>query len=167
MKDQAIPDDLVYRGSASIAARGSALPARHGDLRRGLATVMAGALGAFACGWDRPISWRCCSPARCSCRSRIDPGRVRRRAARVAVRKDLALEIIRRIGEGGAVDHRSSTRPHDRGLRWTADSRSPTWRSRPAPPTACRPDAALRRYLDQRDGRRVRPGVRADLASAR
>jgi 3-isopropylmalate/(R)-2-methylmalate dehydratase large subunit len=156
MKDQAVPDDLVYRGiSHQLLLEDRRCQPGMVICGADSHTVMAGALGAFACGMGSTdilallLTGEVFLPIPDSIRVEFEGA-----LPEWLFGKDLALEIIRRIGEGGAVDQSLEYCDHtDGGL--PMDSRF-TIANMAVEAGATNgvfvPDAALRRYLDQRDG---------------
>jgi 3-isopropylmalate dehydratase large subunit len=156
MKQQSIPDDLVYRGiSHQLLLEDRRCQPGMVICGADSHTVMAGALGAFACGMGSTdilamlLTGEVILPVPPSIRIDFEGA-----LPEWLFGKDLALEIIRRIGEGGAVDQ--SLEYADRtttGL--PMDSRF-TIANMAVEAGATNgvfvPDDALRRYLAARDG---------------
>jgi 3-isopropylmalate/(R)-2-methylmalate dehydratase large subunit len=114
MKDQSVSDDLVYRGiSHQLLVEDRRCQPGMVICGADSHTVMAGALGAFACGMGSTdilallLTGEVILPVPDSIRVDFEGT-----LPEWLFGKDLALEIIRRLGEGGAVDR--SLEYHDR-----------------------------------------------------
>ena len=151
-----IPQDLVFRGiSHQLLVEDRRCQPGMVICGADSHTVMAGALGAFACGMGSTdiLALLLTGEVLLSIPESI---RVEFEGAMPEwlSGKDLALEIIRRLGEGGAVDR--ALEYHDRtrdGL--TMDSRFAVANmavEAGATNGVFVPDDALRRYLAERDG---------------
>jgi len=156
MKREAVPQDLVFRGiSHQLLVEDRRCQPGMVICGADSHTVMAGALGAFACGMGSTdiLALLLTGEVLLSVPESI---RVDLEGAlpEWLSGKDLALEIIRRLGEGGAVDR--ALEYHDRtrdGL--TMDSRFAVANmavEAGATNGVFAPDDALRRYLAERDG---------------
>jgi len=156
MKQECVPQDLVFRGiSHQLLVEDRRCQPGMVICGADSHTVMAGALGAFACGMGSTdiLALLLTGEVLLSVPESI---RVDFEGAlpEWLSGKDLALEIIRRLGEGGAVDR--ALEYHDRtrgGL--TMDSRFAVANmavEAGATNGVFVPDDALRRYLAQRDG---------------
>lgn len=156
MKDQAVPDDLVYRGiSHQLLVEDRRCQPGMVICGADSHTVMAGALGCFACGMGSTDILALLLTGEVIL-SVPDSIRVDFEGAlpEWLFGKDLALEIIRLVGEGGAVDR--SLEYHDRTIgglpiesRFTIANMSV---EAGATNGVFVPDDALRRYLSVRDG---------------
>jgi 3-isopropylmalate dehydratase large subunit len=156
MKRESVPQDLVFRGiSHQLLVEDRRCQPGMVICGADSHTVMAGALGAFACGMGSTdiLALLLTGEVLLSVPESI---RVDFEGAlpEWLSGKDLALEIIRRLGEGGAVDR--ALEYHDRtrgGL--TMDSRFAVANmavEAGATNGVFVPDDALRRYLAERDG---------------
>jgi 3-isopropylmalate dehydratase large subunit len=156
MKQECVPQDLVFRGiSHQLLVEDRRCQPGMVICGADSHTVMAGALGAFACGMGSTdiLALLLTGEVLLSIPESI---RVDFEGAlpEWLSGKDLALEIIRRLGEGGAVDR--ALEYHDRtrgGL--TMDSRFAVANmavEAGATNGVFVPDDALRRYLAERDG---------------
>jgi homoaconitate hydratase family protein len=155
MKDQAVPDDLVYRGiSHQLLVEDRRCQPGMVICGADSHTVMAGAVGAFACGMGSTdilallLTGEVILPVPDSIRVDFEGT-----LPDWLFGKDLALEIIRQLGEGGAVDR--SLEYHDRtsnGLpiesRFTISNMAV---EAGATNGVFVPDDTLRRYLSERD----------------
>jgi 3-isopropylmalate/(R)-2-methylmalate dehydratase large subunit len=156
MTDQAVPDDLVYRG-ISHQLMLEDRRAQPGMVICGADshTVMAGGLGAFACGMGSTDILAILLTGEVIL-AIPETVRVDFEGAlpEWLFGKDLALEIIRRIGEGGAVDR--SLEYCDRTIGGIPMDSRFTVANMAVEAGATNgvfvPDDALRRYLDHRDG---------------
>jgi 3-isopropylmalate/(R)-2-methylmalate dehydratase large subunit len=156
MKQECVPQDLVFRGiSHQLMVEDRRCQPGMVICGADSHTVMAGALGAFACGMGSTdiLALLLTGEVLLSIPESI---RIEFEGALPdwLSGKDLALEIIRRLGEGGAVDR--ALEYHDRtrgGL--TMDSRFAVANmavEAGATNGVFVPDDALRRYLAERDG---------------
>lgn len=156
MKQESVPEDLVYRGiSHQLLIEDRRCQPGMVICGADSHTVMAGALGNFACGMGSTdilallLTGEVILPVPESIRVDFEGA-----LPEWLFGKDLALEIIRQLGEGGAVDR--SLEYHDRtagGL--PMDSRL-TVANMAVEAGATNgvfvPDDILRRYLSERDG---------------
>ena len=156
MKQECVPQDLVFRGiSHQLLVEDRRCQPGMVICGADSHTVMAGALGAFACGMGSTDILALLLTGEVLL-SIPDSIRVDFEGAlpEWLSGKDLALEIIRRLGEGGAVDR--ALEYHDRtrdGL--TMDSRFAVANmavEAGATNGVFVPDDALRRYVAARDG---------------
>ena len=156
LNQECVPQDLVFRGiSHQLLIEDRRCQPGMVICGADSHTVMAGALGAFACGMGSTdiLALLLTGEVLLSIPESI---RVDFEGAlpEWLFGKDLALEIIRRLGEGGAVDR--ALEYHDRtrgGL--TMDSRFAVANmavEAGATNGVFAPDDALRRYLAERDG---------------
>lgn len=156
MKQECVPQDLAFRGiSHQLLVEDRRCQPGMVICGADSHTVMAGALGAFACGMGSTdiLALLLTGEVLLSIPESI---RIEFEGAlpEWLSGKDLALEIIRRLGEGGAVDR--ALEYHDRtrdGL--TMDSRFAVANmavEAGATNGVFVPDDALRRYLAERDG---------------
>lgn len=156
IKQERVPEDLVFRGiSHQLLVEDRRCQPGMVICGADSHTVMAGALGAFACGMGSTdiLALLLTGEVVLSVPEsiRID---FEGTMPEWLSGKDLALEIIRRLGEGGAVDR--ALEYHDRtrgGL--TMDSRFAVANmavEAGATNGVFVPDDALRRYLADRDG---------------
>lgn len=156
MNQEGVPQDLAFRGiSHQLLVEDRRCQPGMVICGADSHTVMAGALGAFACGMGSTDILALLLTGEVLL-SIPDSIRVDFEGAlpEWLSGKDLALEIIRRLGEGGAVDR--ALEYHDRtrdGL--TMDSRFAVANmavEAGATNGVFVPDDALRRYLAERDG---------------
>jgi 3-isopropylmalate dehydratase large subunit len=162
MKDQSIPQDLVFRGiSHQLLVEDRRCQPGMVICGADSHTVMAGALGCFACGMGST-----------DILALLLTGQVLLsvpRSIRIDFEgtlpewlfgKDLALEIIRQLGEGGAVDR--ALEYHDRTTGGVPMEGRFTIANMAVEAGATNgvfvPDGALRRYLQERDGAGPLPG---------
>jgi 3-isopropylmalate dehydratase large subunit len=156
MKDQAVSDELVYRGiSHQLLVEDRRCQPGMVICGADSHTVMAGALGSFACGMGSTdiLALLLTGDVILSIPESI---RIDFEGALPdwLFGKDLALEIIRRLGEGGAVDR--SLEYHDRTTGGLPMESRLTIANMAVEAGATNgvfvPDDTLRRYLAERDG---------------
>jgi len=154
--DQSIPDDLVYRGiSHQLLIEDRRCQPGMVICGADSHTVMAGALGCFACGMGSTdilallLTGEVILPIPESIRIDFEGA-----LPEWLFGKDLALEIIRQLGEGGAVDR--ALEYHDRTRHGLPMESRFTIANMAVEAGATNgvfvPDDALRRYLTERDG---------------
>jgi 3-isopropylmalate/(R)-2-methylmalate dehydratase large subunit len=156
MKQECVPQDLVFRGiSHQLLVEDRRCQPGMVICGADSHTVMAGALGAFACGMGSTdiLALLLTGEVLLSIPEsiRID---FEGTMPDWLFGKDLALEIIRRLGEGGAVDR--SLEYHDRTTGGLAMEGRFAIANMAVEAGATNgvfvPDEALRRYLAERDG---------------
>ncbi|HEX2687065.1 MAG TPA: aconitase/3-isopropylmalate dehydratase large subunit family protein [Kofleriaceae bacterium] len=156
MKQESVSDDLVYRGiSHQLLVEDRRCQPGMVICGADSHTVMAGALGAFACGMG---STDILALLLTGFVILAMPASIRVEFAGTLpdwlFGKDLALEIIRQLGEGGAVDR--SLEYHDRTTGGIPMESRFTIANMAVEAGATNgvfvPDEPLRRYLAQRDG---------------
>jgi 3-isopropylmalate dehydratase large subunit len=156
MKEQSVADDLVYRGiSHQLLVEDRRCQPGMVICGADSHTVMAGALGAFACGMGSTdilallLTGEVILPVPESIRVDFEGA-----LPDWLFGKDLALEIIRLLGEGGAVDR--SLEYHDATTAGLPIESRFTIANMAVEAGATNgvfvPDDTLRRYLAQRDG---------------
>lgn len=156
MREEKVPDDLVYRGiSHQLMVEDRRCQPGMVICGADSHTVMAGALGCFACGMGSTdiLSLLLTGEVILTVPEsiRVD---FEGKLPEWIFGKDLALEIIRQLGEGGAVDRSLEYHDHtDGGIpiesRFTVANMSV---EAGATNGVFVPDAILDRYLAERDG---------------
>jgi 3-isopropylmalate dehydratase large subunit len=156
MKEEKVPEDLVYRGiSHQLMVEDRRCQPGMVICGADSHTVMAGALGCFACGMGSTdiLSLLLTGEVILTVPEsiRVD---FEGKLPEWIFGKDLALEIIRQLGEGGAVDRSLEYHDHTAGgipieSRFTVANMSV---EAGATNGVFVPDAILDRYLAERDG---------------